>query len=283
MISTGILFALMTALAWGTADIFAKKAIQKTGEFRALFFNQLLGTIPVVLYAYLFYGIPLLSLEMFALALVTGFLVTVFWFVFYIAMRKGNLSLVNPISGSYLMITTVAGAYIFNETLKLHQLIAIIVIFAGIFLVSTDLKKIRLSFSGGVKEAIVAMFGWGVAFLLVKIVSLSIGAIASFIYIRLAGLFLMFCYSQVKKTNFVLSGKNAWCYVAAAGILDAIGQLGYNAAVIREQISVAAPIVATFPAVTVVLALVFLKEKLVLNQKFGVASILTGLVLISAA
>ena len=48
-----------------------------------------------------------------------------------------------------------------------------------------------------------------------------------------------------------------------------------------EQVSIIVAIVAAFPLVTIVLARIFLKERLVLNQALGIASVITGLILIS--
>ncbi len=278
-----MLFALITMLSWGTADIFAKKAIEKTGEFRALFFNQLLGVAPVFLYALLFMKIPPIPPESFALVFFAGLSVIVFYFTFYVAMKKGNLSLVNPIVGSYPAITTILGIIILNESLGEIQILAVLAIFLGIILMNVDLKKIKFSLAGGVKEAILTMFGWGFAFFLVRMMSVSIGVIATLLYLRVVALGLLLIYGKLRKTSFRIEGGRIWHYVLVAGLLDAAGQLAYSTAVINEQLSIVSPITAAFPAVTVVLAILFLRERPVFNQKIGIASILAGLVLISAA
>jgi uncharacterized membrane protein len=64
-------------------------------------------------------------------------------------------------------------------------------------------------------------------------------------------------------------------------LLDFSGFLTFNLSLTTEFVSIVGPIAATYPAVTVMLAYVFLKERVANNQKIGIAAILTGLALIS--
>ncbi len=283
MISAGILLAFVTMLSWGVADVFAKKAIEKTGELKPLFYGQLIGTVPIMFYAAAFLSIPLISLEILAVGVISGFLAITAYLSFYKGMKKGSLAIVNPITGSYLLVTTLLGMIFFQEILKLHHLIAIVLVFVGAFLASTDLKKIKLIIAPGVPEAVFAMLGFGVGLFLIKFVSVATGAIISFLILRIVGLLILLTYSTISRIDIRLPNGNPLGYIILVGVLDAVGQLGYNAAIMREQISLIAPVIAGFPAVTVVLAILFLKERPVFNQKIGIASIIAGLVLISAA
>ena len=65
------------------------------------------------------------------------------------------------------------------------------------------------------------------------------------------------------------------------GILDMAGVVFYAFGASTELISIVGPISALYPAVTLILARLFIKEKLILIQKIGIISILFGLFLIS--
>ena len=69
--------------------------------------------------------------------------------------------------------------------------------------------------------------------------------------------------------------------IALAGLLDLLGFVAFNFGISTAYLSIVGPVAATYPAVTVVLAYFFLKEKIVGNQKVGVIAILAGLALIS--
>ncbi|MFH1105904.1 MAG: DMT family transporter [Candidatus Aenigmatarchaeota archaeon] len=282
MISAGILFAFVTMLTWGIADVFAKKAIEKTGEMKPLLYGQVVGTVPIIIYAAAFLKIPLISLEIFALGAISGFLTIAAYLSFYKGMKKGNLAIVNPITGSYTLITTLLGMIFFQESLKFHHMIAIALVFVGAFLASADLKRIKLKIVPGVPEAVFAMLGFGVGLFIIKFVSVATGAIISFLLLRIVGLFILLAYSSLSKIDIKLPSGSVLGYITLVGILDAIGQLGFNAAITMEQMSLVAPVIAGFPAVTVILAILFLKERPAFSQKIGIVSILAGLVLISA-
>ncbi len=49
----------------------------------------------------------------------------------------------------------------------------------------------------------------------------------------------------------------------------------------NDLASVVAPVASIFPVITILLARVFLKEKLAVNQLLGIGGILAGLVLLS--
>lgn len=57
--------------------------------------------------------------------------------------------------------------------------------------------------------------------------------------------------------------------------------MAYNLGVTTAFVSIVSPIAATFPAVTIVLAYIFLKERVVNSQKVGIVAVLAGLILIS--
>ncbi len=60
----GILFAIITMLSWGTADVFAKKAINKIGYKTALLLNQATAIVPLIVLAILFFKPPPLTPEL---------------------------------------------------------------------------------------------------------------------------------------------------------------------------------------------------------------------------
>ena len=60
-----------------------------------------------------------------------------------------------------------------------------------------------------------------------------------------------------------------------------MGFTTFNLSLNTQFVSIVGPIAATAPAVTIVLAYFFLKERVVSNQKLGIIAILAGLILIS--
>jgi len=64
-------------------------------------------------------------------------------------------------------------------------------------------------------------------------------------------------------------------------VIVCIGWFAYIYGIGQDLVSIVTPISSLLPGVTVILALIFYKEKLVLNQKLGILGILVGVYLIS--
>lgn len=284
-IEVGIIFAIVTMLSWGVADFLAKKAIDRIGYTRSLLINQSIALGPIFVYAILFFNIPEISASLILITIATAFLGLVGYLSFYKGLQKGNISVVSPITSSWAVITTLLAIVIFGETLSSLQIVGVLGIFIGIFLTSTNLKEfkksIRQGTSNGVLEAIIAMVAWGLTFFLVKPIVDAAGPVMAVLFLRAIMLVFLFSWVRVSRTKIGIPTKLIFLFLIGSGLLDVFGFVTYNIGITTEFLSVVSPIVAIFPAVTIMLAYVFLKERLVNNQKIGIVAILAGLVLIS--
>ena len=75
--------------------------------------------------------------------------------------------------------------------------------------------------------------------------------------------------------------RNAWLPTALAGILAGFGMGFFVAATQRADLILVGMAIALFPAVTVILAATFLKERLAPSQWVGIACAVTAVALIS--
>jgi drug/metabolite transporter (DMT)-like permease len=72
-----------------------------------------------------------------------------------------------------------------------------------------------------------------------------------------------------------------WWGLFAAGILDTSAFLANNAGMQMGQISVVSVLASLYGAVTVLLAWIFLRERLDMSQWFGIVMIFAGIVLVT--
>lgn len=284
-IEVGVVFAILTMLSWGIADFLAKKAIDRIGYKKSLLINQSIALGPIFVYAILFFNIPEISTSLILITIATAFLALVGYLSFYKGLQKGNISVVSPITSSWAVVTTLLAIVIFGETLSSLQIVGVLGIFIGIFLTSTNLKEfkksIRQGTSNGVLEAIIAMVSWGLTFLLVKPIVDAAGPVMAVLFLRAIMLVFLFSWVRISRTKIGIPTKLIFLFLIGSGLLDVFGFVTYSIGITTEFLSIVSPIVAIFPAVTIMLAYVFLKERLVNNQKIGIVTILTGLVLIS--
>jgi drug/metabolite transporter (DMT)-like permease len=284
----GILAGFLSMLGWGIGDFLAAKSSRKIGFISTLFFIQIIGFFLASVYFSLnFSTLNINSLSRFFITLFSAsFLILVATLAFYKGLEKGKVSLVSPISSSFPIITVILSVIFLGEVLKPNQIIAIFLISLGIVLASINIKELtkikKITIFLGVKEGLITMLGWGIGFFLIVNPSKNLGWFLSMFTIRLFILILLTIYLILSKhslkTNFY---KSFLFLLLFAGVLTLVADFSYSFGVHSEYASIVAPVSASYPLVTIILAKIFLKEKLALNQIFGIVSVIVGLILIS--
>jgi len=285
VLALGILFAIVALLSWGIADFFAKKAIDKVGYKTSLLLNHATAFVPLIVLAVFFFKLPTFSVGLVLITVSAGILGIVGYAFLYRGFQKGNVSVVSPISASWSVITTLLAVFIFQETLMPLQIIGVIAVFVGVFFASTNFaelkKSVRQGRSSGVSDGLISMVAWGITYTLLKPMTTAYGPIIALFFLRITAITILFSATKITKTKISTPTKLIYLFIGTAGLLDLLGFVAFNFSISTEFVSIVGPIAATAPAVTVILAYFFLKEKMVNNQKIGIIAILVGLALIS--
>jgi drug/metabolite transporter (DMT)-like permease len=244
----GLLFAIVTMVSWGTADFFAKKAVDKVGNSVALLINQAVALGPICIFAFLTSPLPELSLDLVLLIILTGSLSLTGYFYLYKGFRKGSISVVSPISASWFVITALVAAVAFSEALTPLHIGGIGVVFIGVFLVSTNLSELKHSIrqgrNNGVVEALISMVTWGFAFALIKPIVEVTGPIMALLFTRVVADVVLVAWMKVSKTKFSFPPRAFIVLLLIAGLLDALGFAAYNIGVSTQYVSIISPIAA---------------------------------------
>jgi len=283
-ISLGILFGIIAMLGWGIADFFIAKAVRKTSVIKTFFWSQIIGLLFYLPFIYIFLNFPIFSLNTIILIIISGLIGFVSLLAFYKGLQVGYVSVISPISSSAAVVTVILSLIFLNESLTGLQAIGVSLAILGTVLTSFkihDLLKLKLkSMAKGVQYALIAMLGWGILFVFIDVLVSRLDWFLPILIIKALGIPFILAYSGVSKKNISFP-KKVGLYVILGGILEAIAFLAFGFGITSENTSIVAPIVFAFPAITIILARIFFKEILVLNQKIGVVAVLTGLVLLS--
>ena len=273
---------------WGTSDFLAAKSSRRIGYLLTYFWTQLVAFLIALIYFWI--KLPTLNInnipQYLIFLLPAGFLFLVGTLAFYKGLTEGQVSLVSPIGASWAMITVVLSVVFFKEVLQTNQIIAIILIITGIILVSVNLKELlkikRLTLLGGIKEGLIAMLAWGISLFLMVPVSKALSWFLPVFALKLFGLLFLVIYTMFSKKSLKIDLQIPLLILLfLIGFLDIIAFFAYSFGVEREYASIVAPVAASFPLVTIILARIFLKEKIVFNQALGIAGVIAGLILIS--
>ena len=284
----GIIAGLLSMLGWGTSDFLAAKSSRKIGFTLTLFWTQTVSFLIALIYFFVnFQILNIANIPKFIISLaISGFLYMIATLAFYKGLKEGQVSLVSPIGASWVMITIILSVIFLKEVLQTNQIIAIILIILGIVLVSADVGGIlrikKLTSFAGIKEGLIAMFGWGLSLFLVIPASKGLGWFLPVFLLRLFTILFLASYILFSKQSFKINFQPPLlALILPIGLLDMIAFFAYSFGVGGGYTSIVAPIAASFPIVTIILARIFFKEKFILTQVFGIVSVIIGLILIS--
>ena len=298
----GILFGLAAALSWGSADFIAQFSARRIGAYRTLFFMQVVGFLSGVLYVLL--TIPGHGLSAVAADLTGHWQLTIFMggasglsmLAFYSALERGTVSIVAPIASSYPALTVLL-AYASGERLSPARFAGVALALGGVMLASFAEASLGAAaepsppgrdsaaagrLAPGVLLAIACALGFGVTYWALGFYAIPAwGAVNTVLIQRLSTVVWLAAAVVPMRRSLAAPSGNGWLLVLAVGFLDAFGFLLSNHGFESEQVGVITVLGSLFGAVTLVLAFIFLGERLARRQWFGVGLIFAGILLIN--
>lgn len=276
------LWGFASMFTWGVADMLAKYASVRMGSPSVSLVIQGLGIAPPLLAA-LFSDSAwsaLVSVDFVILAVLTGLLLAVGYSVFYRGLERGMVSIVSPLSACYLVVTTVLTAIFFDEVVGPVKWLLIGVILIGIALASTRGRS-GASISG-VWYGVTAMIVMGVAFTLWKPMVDDVGPFLAVASVRIFATVFLSVFLAARRVVWFRFKSGAAILVTGAAVLDSLGFVAFNLGIERNPVSLVIPIASAYPAVTMALAVVLLKERLTQLQMVGIVAVLGGVITFSA-
>ncbi|MEU8079268.1 EamA family transporter [Catellatospora citrea] len=264
-----ILFGCATALCWGFSDYFAARATRVVGPLTAAFLVNTLGALTFALIFVLFIRTPeKITWDGFLFASSGGVLVGLGSIAFFRSLAVGPITLVTPISSVYPLVTATITVSFFAVRLSIWQALGTILVVFGVMLATQVFVKHGRT-GGGPRIALLAAGCWGAGF---SLIAQAVGRIgwAHTTLIELAFVVLTFLVflsfaedrKQVfAKLNYRIAGSR---FILGAALIQLVGAVFFNVGLTYGP--QAGPIVAslssTYPAITVLLALRYFRERL---------------------
>ncbi|SMC51705.1 EamA-like transporter family protein [Kibdelosporangium aridum] len=272
-----ILLSVAGACAYGVADFLGGLASRKAHVLRVVVISAPASlAIELVLW-------PVLGAAWNAGSLGWGALsgvASAFAFsLLYLALSIGPMSIMAPITAIVSALLPAVVGLVGGERLSVAGLIGIPVAVGAIVLVTVS----RTSAAVSLKAIIVAVLAG--AAIAVQLITLDAAphdsGVAPLIVGRTVSSLLVFSVVLFVRTSD--KGKVPVVVAAAAGCLDSLANLLFLLAAREGMLSISAVIVALYPAATVVLAAVVLKERIRRSQWLGLAAAATGVILLASS
>lgn len=269
-------FGLGSAATWGVGDFCGGLATRRARVLTVVFLSQGIGLAVLIALALLTRE-PWPPAPDLAWGAAAGLAGLVGLSALYSALSKGNMGLVAPVTGVISTAIPVIFGTLAQGLPHPLQIAGFGLAIAAVALISRSGDGVA-GHPSGLGLAVIAGVSFG-AFLIL-IANTSDGAVfwplcaARGASALTLSLFILF------RRSFVPPGRDVLPVIALSGVMDAAGNFLFVLAEQAGRLDVAGALSSLYPATTVLLALVVLKERLVRHQIIGVALALVAIPLI---
>ena len=272
-----IIFGLASALSWGAGDFSGGLASKSTSVYSVVVLSQFVGLLLLTIIA-----VVLPEGSNSTQAVVLGGLAGIFGaaglVALYTGLARGPMGLVAPVTAVVAAIIPVLFSML-NEGLPTWwSMVGFAIALFAVWLISQGDDQISYRFSD-FKLPIFAGFGFGIFYVLIDQVS-SNAILWPLVSARSASIVVILGIGLLTR-RIAVPAVNQIPIIALAGIFDTSGNVFFAIATRLGRLDISAILGSLYPAVTVLLAWIILKERLSSQQWFGVLLVVIALILIA--
>lgn len=267
------LLALLSSLSWGTSDFMGGLAARRVGAVRVLAVSYPAGAVLIT-----FLSLVVIPGEWssgtVSIGLVAGIVGALAIGLLYAALSRGQMGIVSPITAVLSGAVPVVVGVVSGESLSTLALGGVVVAGVAVVLVSRESGPHRRT----PVRAVVLAVGSGLA-IGVYLSVIGTAPVNSGIWVATMGRWFSTIFVLAILWILILRSRNTddlrrpsypWNLALAAGGLDALANAIFQLAAQRGLLAIVAVIGSLYPAATVILARVLLKETLSRVQLTGV-------------
>jgi transporter family protein len=203
--------------------------------------------------------------------------------LFYYAISKGEIALTGSLWATYPVTTVLLSFLFLHEKISFFQIYGIFFALMGVFLISLPEKKIASLMTKNTSwiwwGSIGAVMS-GAGDFLSKVATNSIGAYSQIFFLSLF-------FQILSVINFIFDKKGRklphfsfikFFPTIIAAFFTVCGSLVFLLSLNIADASVVVPVSSVYPGITVLLAMIFLKEKISKKQLIGIFLIITSVI-----
>lgn len=267
------LLALLSSLSWGTSDFIGGLAARRVGSVRVLAVSYPAGAVLITFLALVIIPGELTWTTVW-IGLIAGAVGALAIGLLYAALSRGQMGIVSPITAVLSGAVPVVVGVVLGETLSVLVLAGVAVAGVAVVLVSRESGPHRRTPIRAVLLAIASGAAIGVYLSVIGTAPIDSGIWVATIgrwfstILMLVILGILIHRSRGHQTKERLAFP--WHLALAAGVLDALANAIFQLAAQRGLLAIVAVIGSLYPAATVILARVLLKETMSRIQLAGV-------------
>lgn len=273
-----VILASLAAIAWGWTEFLMIRAARRLHPVRLGMWLMLLGTglaLPLALAT----GSPPRAVDL-PVAVLPALVGVAGTFVYYLALGRGQLSIVSPTVATSGGFGALLAVVFLNERFSPFGFVGIVLAVVGVVLAAFAGRG--SGSAAGIGWAVLGAVLFGVYALTLSFSTDAVGVAWTVAMFRIAGLGLLGCVALSLRLPLRLTAQEARL-VAGTVVLETAGLLAFTAALDRGPVAIVSVIMAQFSTVAVVLAAVLLHERLRQHQWVGVGLVIVATTLLAAS
>lgn len=278
---TVLVFGLLAAASWGTADFSGGLASRRLSALAVVLASQVLGVLVAGASA-IVRGEPAPATADLGWAAAAGAGGGIALVAFYRGLAVGRVSTVAPIAGVLAAAVPVAVGAVLEGVPDLRRAVGIGFALVAVILVSAASTEDALPGADGrstsIALATLAGLGFGLFYVLIDRVSSGL-VFWPLVASRAASITTVGLVAIATRPSFV-GIRSVAPLIAVAGVLDVGGNAGFLLAAQVGRLDVASILASLYPIVTVLLAIVVLRERVGPRHAVGMAAAVAAIGLI---
>ncbi|MEW5829444.1 MAG: DMT family transporter [Chloroflexota bacterium] len=276
---SSIFYGLIAALGWGAADFIGGLASKRSSPYRVLALAEVAGFIPIFLVT-LFSdeALPPISIWLWSgAASVAGMIGLV---LLYRALSSGRMTVAAPVSALLAALIPIPVGALTEGLPGAWTYAGFALALAAIWLVSQESGSLRWQVNlRDLGLPLLAGFFFGLYFLLIHEASRET-TLWPLVNARLTAALLMAAFGLLRRQP-IFPERPLWPLVSLGGMMDVVGNIFYVLAGQTGRLDVTVVLSSLYPGTTVLLAWVFLKERINRVQAVGILLALAAIVFLT--
>jgi len=278
-----ILSGITGMFGWGLYDFLGGVFAKQIGPYKSFFWSQLAGLASMLLLAT--FVSPSMNVPSGVIFLfpVAALLYSAGYLFFFKGFEIGNMSIVAATMNLWAVFTMFFAFTFMGQRLSPSQTIGVLMILTGVTLASlnwSEIQQRKFQLSLGVREAIAGAFFFGIYWNVSEIIVEQVGWLVSTALIKLGIVVFMLFFFVLSNRGMSLAdtaGKTT-AAIFVMGVIEAGAVAVVNYGLTIGDAILITPIASALSIVTIVLAIIFLKEKITKIQGIGVVTAVVGIV-----